>query len=313
MSLPGSSKNLSNIEFVLLGFQIFPKLQPFFFVTFLLIYISTITGNILIIAVVSTDGRLHSPMYFFLANLSFLEASYSTTIIPTILGGLLAKENALSFEACMTQFYFFTSFVTTECLLLTVMAYDRYAAICFPLHYTMLMDPQRCLQLASCSWLTSYIIGTITDSLVCNLCFPDDNEIDHFFCDYEPLLKAACSDISLVQTVTFIMSFLVSSIPFLLIIVSYTYIIASILKMSSTAGRYTAFSTCSSHLIVVVAYFGTLIGLYVLPTTGQPINLNKILSLLYTVVTPLLNPIIYTLRNRDIKEALVTKFNCSKQ
>ncbi|XP_069098273.1 olfactory receptor 1468-like [Pleurodeles waltl] len=308
--IPGSSKNLSNIEFVLLGFQILPKLQPFFFVTFLLIYISTMTGNILIIAVVFTDSRLHSPMYFFLANLSFLEACYSTTIIPTILGGLLAKENTLSFEACMTQFYFFTSFVSSECLLLTVMAYDRYAAICFPLHYTMLMDPQRCLQLALCAWIPSYVIGLVTDSLVCSLCFLAHNEIDHFFCDYEPLLKAACSDTYLVQNVTFIMSFLVTSIPFLLIIVSYSYIIASILKMSSTTRRYAAFSTCSSHLIVVVAYFGTLIGLYVLPTSGQPINLKKTLSLLYTVATPLLNPIIYTLRNRDIKETLVMKVTC---
>ncbi|XP_069098274.1 olfactory receptor 1468-like [Pleurodeles waltl] len=308
-----SSRNLSDIEFILLGFQILPELQPFFFNIFVMIYISTMTGNVLIIAVVSTESRLHLPMYFFLANLSFLEACYATTIIPTILGGLLANTNTLSFEACMTQFYFFSSFVIAECFLLTVMAYDRYAAICFPLHYTIIMDPQRCSLLALCAWIPSYIIASITNSLVCDLCFPTENEIDHFFCDYEPLLKSACSDIYFVQTETFIMSSLITSIPFILIIVSYTYIIAAILRMTSTTGRYTAFSTCSSHLIVVVAYFGTLIGLYVLPTTGQPINLKKTLSLLYTVATPLLNPIIYTLRNRDIKETLVTKFTCRKQ
>ncbi|XP_069488846.1 olfactory receptor 10A2-like [Ambystoma mexicanum] len=301
---------MSNIEFHLLGFPIPRELEPFYFLIFLVTYMSTMAGNVLIIVVVSADNRLHSPMFFFLTNLSFLEIFYSTTISPTILGGLLLKPNTLSFAACMTQFYFFSSFVITECFLLTVMAYDRYAAICYPLHYITLMDQHLCLKLAFGSWISSFIISAVTNILVCNLCFPGDNTIDHFFCDYEPLLQTACSDISLVQTETFVMSFIITSVPFLLIIVSYVYIIASILKITSAAGRSTAFSTCSSHLIVVVTYFVTLIALYVLPTTGQPINLKKTLSLLYTVATPLVNPIIYTLRNRGIKEALAKRIFC---
>ncbi|XP_069488876.1 olfactory receptor 11A1-like [Ambystoma mexicanum] len=302
-------------EFLLRGFQVLPELKPFLFLVFLVIYMVTVLGNILIGVTVSHDNRLHSPMYFFLGHLSFLEIWYMTSTVPTMLSGLLSDGCTVSHAACLTQFYFLAFFATTECLLLTAMSCDRYTAICYPLHYSTLMDAPRCIQLVSSAWVTGFVIASITNYLVGTLEFSDHNEIDHFFCDFEPIVKAACSDTSLAETTTFVFSFVVSSVPFMLIIVSYVYIISAILRIPSSTGRQRAFSTCSSHLAVVIMYFGTLIALYVAPSKAQSVNLNKALSLLYTVATPLFNPIIYTLRNKEIRQAfqnLIRKMLTSK-
>ncbi|XP_069098189.1 olfactory receptor 11L1-like [Pleurodeles waltl] len=261
------------------------------------------TGNILIVVTVSSDICLHLPMYFFLVNLSVLETWYMTVIAPSLLVGLLKKSNHISLHACLMQFFFFGWMACTECLLLTLMAFDRYIAICFPLQYGTLMNQNHCLMMTMGAWVIGFAPPFVTVFLLWDLYFCDCTEIDHFFCDFAPLLKAACSDTFLAERVPFVMSFAILSTPFLLIIASYVYIISAILRIPSSTGRHRAFSTCSSHLIVVVLYFGTLIALFVVPTSGHSVNLNKILSLLYTVVTPMINPVIYTLRNKEFRVA----------
>ncbi|XP_078525091.1 olfactory receptor 6B9-like [Lissotriton helveticus] len=304
MASRSCSGNISGIsEVLLLGFQDLPTLKLFLFENFLTIYVLTIIGNILIVVTVCTDRCLNSPMYFFLGNLSFLEVWYVTATIPTLLDSLIMGGSRISLASCITQLYFFGSLVTTECFLLTQMAYDRYVAICLPLHYSTLMDIRLCIQLAACSWVAGFVIASFTSLLLCRIQFPDHSEIDHFFCDLAPLLKAACSDTSWLQMEVFALSFVVLLIPFLLIILSYVYIILALLRIPSATGRHRAFSTCSSHLTVVITYFSVLIVMYVVPTTGHTFNLNKALSLLYSVATPVINPIIYTLRNKEIRES----------
>ncbi|XP_069098200.1 olfactory receptor 11L1-like [Pleurodeles waltl] len=297
--------NLSNVkEFYILGFQNPPALTSFVFLLFCAIYTVTVTGNILIIFTVSMNNCLHLPMYFFLCNLSFLEIWYVTTTIPAMLGGLVTRGNTFSLTSCISQWYLFASLAVIECFLLTVMSYDRYLAICYPLRYSTLMGQRLCLQLTVSMWILGFIPSTITLLFLCHLQFFDHNEIDHFFCDIMLILKSVCSDASSAESEVFLLSLFVTAIPFFCIIVSYAHIITAIIKIPSTIGRHKAFSTCSSHLAVVMMYFGTMITLYVAPTEDQSLNLNKALSLLYTVATPMLNPIIYTLRNKDILEAM---------
>ncbi|XP_069486161.1 olfactory receptor 11A1-like [Ambystoma mexicanum] len=295
-------------EFVLLGFQILPRLKPLLFVVFFSIYTVTIASNVLIMFTVSADEHLHSPMYFFLANLSCLEIWYTTSIVPTMLGGLLMETLTVSLSGCIMQFFVFCWLASTECFLITVMAYDRYVAICHPLHYATIMDQRLCLVLAISSWVAGFIVALVTICLLCQLQFPDHREIDHFFCDLMPLTKAACSDPALIELEAFVFSFIVLSIPLLLIVFSYVRIISAILRIQSSTGRYKAFSTCSSHLVVVVTYFGILITVYMVPSAAHFLNLNKALSLLYTVGTPVFNPIVYTLRNKKIRGALRKAF-----
>ncbi|XP_078496706.1 olfactory receptor 11L1-like [Lissotriton helveticus] len=291
-------------EFVLQGFHVLPELKPYIFIFFFAIYIITVVWNMLIVAIVSVEDNLQSPMYYFLGNLSFLEIWYMTTTVPTILSSLVREGCTVTRAACVTQFYFLVLLAATECLLLAVMAYDRYLAICLPLHYSLSMDQFHRIQLVAISWVIGCIFASVTNCLVSTLEFPDHNEINHFFCDFKPFVKTACSDTFVAEVTTFAFSFTVSSVPLLLIIVSYFRIIWAIMRISSSTGRNKAFSTCSSHLAVVIMYFGALIFLYVVPSNGQTIELNKVLSLLYTVATPLFNPIIYTLRNKDIRKAL---------
>ncbi|XP_069460881.1 olfactory receptor 11G2-like [Ambystoma mexicanum] len=289
-------------EFILLGLQIIPELKNFLFLLFLTIYLVTLAGNILILVTVSASDHLKSPMFFFLGNFSFLEIWYSTCSIPSMLSGLLTDVSLISFGGCILQLYFFSSFGSSECFLLTVMAYDRYTAICFPLHYSTLMDKRLCLNLVACAWVFGFILPLVTVIMLCRLQFSGDKEIDNFICEFRPILNAACSKTSFIEVHVFIMSFVVLSIPFLLIVLSYAYIMSAILKIPSATGRHKAFSTCSSHLAVVSTYFGPLIAIYATPTESSR-NLSKVLSLLYSVATPLLNPIIYTLRNKEIRAA----------
>ncbi|KAM6195851.1 olfactory receptor 11L1-like [Sarcoramphus papa] len=292
------------LEFRLLGFSSNPHCQILLFTVFLVIYILTILGNITIISVVTLEPRLHSPMYKFLKNLSFLEVCYTTTIVPKLLANLLAKRKSISFSGCMAQLYYFISLGATECYLLAVMAYDRFLAVCEPLHYGMTMTAESYTRLAVGSWVTGVFTGFLPCLMVSRLHFCSYNLIDHFFCDISPLLKLSCSDTTVTEAVIFILSLLVLSSCFLLTLVSYLLIILSILKIPSASGKRITFSTCSSHLMVVTIYYGTMISMYVRPTYNLSSELNKAVSVLYTVVTPLLNPVIYSLRNKAFKKAL---------
>ncbi|XP_069072251.1 olfactory receptor 6F1-like [Pleurodeles waltl] len=292
----------SGNEFLLLGLHVIPELKPLLFLLFVTIYVLTVIGNSLIVVTVSVSERLHSPMFFFLGNFSFLEVCYSTSTAPIMLSGLMADSSSISFAGCLMQFYFFISLLSSECFLLTVMAYDRYTAICFPLHYSTLMDRAICVKLLAGAWVGGFTPPFVTVILLQRLRFSGEKVIDHFFCDFAPLLKTVCSETSYIEVYVFIMSFLVLSIPFLLIILSYVYIMSAILRIPSATGKHKAFSTCSSHLAVVSTYFGPLIAIYSTPKTESSINVRKALSLLYSVATPLLNPIIYTLRNKEIRE-----------
>uniref|UniRef100_K7FF99 Olfactory receptor n=1 Tax=Pelodiscus sinensis TaxID=13735 RepID=K7FF99_PELSI len=288
-------------EFILLGFQTLPELQFFLFLLFLVIYIVTMAGNLLIISLVVADRRLHTPMYLFLGNLSCLETCYSSTILPKMLAGLLTGDRTISFSGCLTQLYFFGFLVGTECFLLSVMSYDRYLAICHPLHYTALMRGRAWLRLAGGSWLGGFLGNGITTLSVSQLTFCGPNAIDHFLCDFVPLIRLSCDDPQLMETVA---SMLCLVAPFLLTLTSYICIIATILRIPSSRGRQKAFSTCSSHLIVVTIYYGTLLIVYMFPTTDFFRDFKKVLSVAYTVLTPLVNPFIYSLRNKEVKDAL---------
>ncbi|XP_023966611.2 olfactory receptor 5AP2-like [Chrysemys picta bellii] len=291
-------------EFILLGFGDLPELQILLFLLFLVIYIATVTGNILIMALVVADRHLHTPMYFFLGNLSCLETCYTSTILPRMLAGPLTGDRTISFNGCVTQYYLFGSLLATECLLLSVMSYDRYLAICNPLHYAARMSGRACLQLAGGSWIGGFLGNSITTLSISQLTFCGPNGIDHFFCDLIPLVKLSCNDPHLMETLAFILSFLFSLVPFLLTLMSYISIITTILRIPSTTGRLKAFSTCSSHLIVVSIYYATLLIVYMFPTTDILNDFKKVLSVVYAVLTPLVNPLIYSLRNKEVQEAL---------
>nr|XP_028558729.1 olfactory receptor 6B1-like [Podarcis muralis] len=291
-------------EFILLGFEGGQNLQTVLLLLFLAIYIVTISGNLIILLLVVSDQHLHTPMYYFLGNLSCLETFYSSTILPRMLYSLFTGDRSISFTACVTQFYIFGILVTTECFLLAAMSFDRYLAICKPLHYAIQMTDRLCLQLAAGSWVSGGLAATITTSLMSQLVFCGPNEIDHFFCDIGPVIDLSCSNTHTIDTSILILSSLCAFPPFLLTLASYVCIITSILKISSRSSRQKVFSTCSSHLIMVTVFYGTLIIVYIVPKTSILRDLNKVFSLLYTILTPLLNPIVYSLRNNDVKEAL---------
>uniref|UniRef100_UPI002540A992 olfactory receptor 6B1-like n=1 Tax=Euleptes europaea TaxID=460621 RepID=UPI002540A992 len=290
-------------EFILLGFGGNPELQIFLFMIVLIIYMVTMVGNILIVALVVADQHLHTPMYYFLGNLSCLETFYSSTILPKMLASFVTGNRSISFIGCFLQMYFFGSLAPTECFLLSAMSYDRYLAICKPLHYTTLMNNRDCLHLIIGSWISGFLGNSVLFPLL-QLTFCGRNDIDHFFCDFNPLLKLACSDIHKIVIFTFIIACIFTLPPFLLTMTSYVCIIATILIIPSSAGRQKAFSTCSSHLMVVTIFYGTLMIVYMLPNTQALGDLNKVFSAFYAVLTPLANPLIYSLRNKEVKQAL---------
>ncbi|XP_067413501.1 olfactory receptor 6F1-like [Emydura macquarii macquarii] len=304
MGNPEQKNETFNTEFILLGFGTLPELQILLFLLFLVIYIATMAGNILIMVLVVTDQHLHTPMYFFLGNLSCLEACYTSTILPRLLASLLTGDRTVSVSGCFIQFYFFGSLAATECLLLSVMSYDLYLAIVKPLHYAARMTDRSCLQLAGGSWANGFLASSIVTVSISQLSFCGLNSIDHFFCDFIPLVKLSCNDTQLLEIMAFILSLIISLVPFLLTMMSYICVITTILRIPSTMGRQKAFSTCSSHLIVVSIYYGTLVIAYMFPTDNTLRDFKKVLSVIYTVLTPLVNPLIYTLRNKEVKEAL---------
>ncbi|XP_036113668.1 olfactory receptor 2G3-like [Molossus molossus] len=295
--------NFNVTEFVFLGLSSEPKVQLILFIVFLFFYVLTVVGNIIIITVIHIDPRLHTPMYFFLTNLSFLDICYTSTNVPQMLSNMVGKKT-IPFSSCATQMYFSLTFGMVECVLLGVMAYDRYVAICHPLHYTVIMDQNTCVQLAAISWSSSFLISMIINAFTLSLPYCGPNVLDHFFCEVPSVLRLACTDTSFTEKVVFIFSIIIVFIPFLLIVVSYARILLSVLRMRSASGRHKALSTCASHLTVVALFYGTAIFMYMRPQLKSSRAGGKIIAVFYTVITPMLNPLIYSLRNQNVKGAL---------
>ncbi|XP_066442034.1 olfactory receptor 11L1-like [Eleutherodactylus coqui] len=291
-------------ELVLVGFGRLQNLKHLVFMFFFMVYIATLLGNFLIILLVLKSHQLHIPMYYFLLHLSVCDIVFTTNIAPTMLHNLLLDLGKTSMKHCISQFYMYGTSTITECYILTLMSYDRYLAICKPLHYTSTMDINFCLRLVGGSWLSGLLITLCTSIMVFNRDFCGPNIIDHFMCELAPLLKLSCSDTTSVEVVVFVLSIPIIVIPFVFIVVTYINIFITVLKIPSTSGRQKTFSTCSSHLTSVGTYYGTLTILYVVPKRGPLLNVKKALHLLYTVVTPLFNPVIYSLRNQDIRKAI---------
>ncbi|KAM7231744.1 hypothetical protein CapIbe_016505 [Capra ibex] len=291
-------------EFLLLGLPIKSEHQNLFYALFLAVYVTTVLGNLLILVLICLDPHLHTPMYLFLSNLSFSDLCFSSVTMPKLLQNMQSQDPSIPYAGCLTQMYFLLFFGDLESFLLVAMAYDRYVAICFPLHYTAIMGPRLCLSLLVLSWVLTMFHAMLHTLLMASLHFCEDNVIAHFFCDMSALLKLSCSDTRVNELVIFIMGGLILVIPFLLIITSYARIVSSTLKVPSARGIRKAFSTCGSHLTVVSLFYGTVIGLYLCPSANNSTVKETVMAMMYNVVTPMLNPFIYSLRNRDMKGAL---------
>ncbi|XP_073498487.1 olfactory receptor 6F1-like [Phyllobates terribilis] len=295
-------------EFLLVGFSMLNDAGSYIFILICIIYILSVTANTFIIIIVKSEPRLHKPMYFFIGGLSFLEIWYPSVTVPRLLWALLTKEESISPSGCLTQFFFHFSFGATENFLLTVMAIDRFVAICNPLRYLLIMNQSTCTTLLLGSWICGFIVVVVPCLQISKLSFSLENEIDHYYCDFAPLIKLSCTETSHIQKMVFVSSCFVILGCFLAIIVSYTCIIQATMNFPTSFGRQKTFSTCASHLIVVIIFYATTIFMFVRPTTGDLIHLNKIISVIPSIVTPLLNPIIYTLRNNEVKEAIKKNF-----
>ncbi|KAM9769020.1 olfactory receptor 1S1-like [Dama dama] len=299
-------------EFLLLGLSSQPGQQELLFVLFLAMYLVTVVGNALIVMAIGLDPYLHTPMYLFLANLSLADISSISTSVPKMLMNIQTKSQSISYESCITQMYFSIVFVVTDNFLLGVMACDRFVAICYPLSYTTIMGPRLCLWLTATPWALSNAVALTHTLLLLRSVFCDGHALPHFFCDLAPLLRLSCSDTAVNELVLFVVGSSVVTLPFALILVSYTCITRAVLRLSCPEGRWKAFSTCGSHLTVVFLFYGTIIGVYFFPSSSDPDNRDKIGALLFTVVTPMLNPFIYSLRNKDMKGAL-RRLLCGKK
>nr|XP_048311307.1 olfactory receptor 13A1-like [Myodes glareolus] len=298
------------IEFVLQGFSGDPAFQAFFLAFFSIFYILALAGNTLIIMAISLNPSLHTPMYFFLANLALLDIVCTSTVLPKLMEGLVGKGSHISYKGCLTQLFFLTWFLGAELLLLTAMAYDRYVAICRPLHYSMLMSWPVCVLLACSVWVISAVSTSVHTGLMARLHFCGPNQIRHFLCEIPTLLLLSCSPTTLNNIMIVIADVYFGVVNFLFTMISYSFIIASILRIRSTEGKKRAFSTCSAHLVVVTLYYSTVIYTYVQPGSGSSLENGKVVALLYTAVSPTLNPLIYSLRNKDVKVALRKVFPC---
>ncbi|XP_069326694.1 olfactory receptor 5W2-like [Eulemur rufifrons] len=292
-------------DFVFLGLSGKQDVQQGLFVLFLLVYGITVIANLGMILLIRMDPRLHTPMYYFLSNLSFCDVCYSSTVSPKMLADFLSKQKRISYNLCAIQMYFFGAFADVECLMLAVMAYDRYVAICNPLLYTITMSRRMCTQLVIIAYIVGLIDSAIHTCCTFRLSFCNSNVINHFFCDIPPLLALSCSDTSINEIVMFTFIGYVVGCSIVTVLLSYGYIIVTILRMNSTEGRYRAFSTCASHLMAVVVFHGTLLFMYFRPSSSYSMNTDKMASVFYTVVIPMLNPLIYSLRNKDVKGALI--------
>ncbi|XP_003796657.1 olfactory receptor 7A17-like [Otolemur garnettii] len=291
-------------EFLLLGFSVEHGLQPFIFGVFLSMYLITMLGNLLIILVIIMHSHLHTPMYFFLSNLSFVDICFVSTTVPKMLVNIQTQSKVISYTGCITQMYFFILYVGLDSFLLMVMAYDRFVAICHPLHYSVIMNSRLCGLLVLASWILGVLHSSLHSLMVLQLTFCTDLEIPHFFCELNQIIHLACSDTFLNDIVMYLAAVLLGGGCLTGILYSYSKIVSSIRAISSAQGKYKAFSTCSSHLSVVSLFYCTSLGVYLSSAATHNSHSSATASVMYTVVTPMLNPFIYSLRNKDIKRAL---------
>uniref|UniRef100_A0A452UZT7 Olfactory receptor n=1 Tax=Ursus maritimus TaxID=29073 RepID=A0A452UZT7_URSMA len=300
----GTFKKFSFTGFILLGFSDRPQLELVLFVVLLIFYLFTLLGNTTIIALSHLDPHLQTPMYFFLSNLSFLDLCYTTSTVPQLLVHLRGADKSISFGGCVAQLFISLGLGCTECILLGVMAFDRYAAICRPLHYTVVMHPRLCALMASASWCIGFANSLLQTVLIFLVPLCGRNKIDHFFCEVPPLLKLACVDTTANESELFFLGVIILLIPVALITVSYGRIVRAVLRIKSSAGQRKAFGTCGSHITVVSLFYGTAIYAYLQPNNNHSQDQSKFVSLFYTIVTPMVNPIIYTMRNKDVTGAM---------
>ncbi|XP_017512257.3 olfactory receptor 5B12-like [Manis javanica] len=301
-------------EFILVGLTDDPELQIPLFILFSLIYLITVVGNLGMIMLILLDSRLHTPMYLFLSNLSLGDFGYSSAVTPKVMAGFLTGDKVISYSACATQLFFFAAFITVEGFLLAVMAYDRYAAVCKPLHYTTTMATSVCASLAAGAYVCGFLNASIHTANVFRLSFCRSNVVDHFFCDVSPLLALSCSDHYISEMVVFFVVGFNALFTVLVILSSYLFIFITILRMRSSEGRQKAFSTCASHLTAISIFYGTGIFMYLQPSSGRSVGIDKVASVFYTVVIPMLNPLVYSLRNKEVKSGFkkaVGKAKCS--
>ncbi|XP_006739034.1 olfactory receptor 2G2-like [Leptonychotes weddellii] len=304
MGMMRSTNESKLTGFILLGFSDYPQLRKVLFVVILILYLLTIFGNTTIILVSRLESKLHTPMYFFLSHLSFLDICFTSSVIPQLLVNLWNPMKNITYSGCVVQLYVSLALGSTECVLLAVMSYDRYIAVCRPLHYTVLMHPHLCMALAYLAWLSGVVTTLVQSTLTLQLPFCGHRQVDHFICEVPVLIKLACVDTTFNEAELFVASIIFLIIPVSIILVSYGYIAQAVLRIKSVSGRKKVFGTCSSHLMVVIIFYGTIIFMYLQPAKSRPKDQGKFVSLFYTVVTPMLNPLIYTLRNKEVKRAL---------
>ncbi|KAM5330375.1 olfactory receptor 13C9 [Glossophaga mutica] len=298
------------VEFFLKGLSGYPSLELLFFVLILIMYMVILLGNGTLILISILDSHLHTPMYFFLGNLSFLDICYTTTSIPFTLVSFLSERKTISFSGCTVQMFLGLAMGTTECVLLAMMAFDRYVAICNPLRYPAIMSKNSYVPMAAGSWFAGVINSAVQTTFVVQLTFCRNNVINHFSCEILAVMKVACADISDNEFIMLVATTLFTLMPLLLIVISYSLIISSILKIHTSEGRNKAFSTCSAHLTVVIIFYGTILFMYMKPKSKETLDsddldvTDKLISMFYGVITPMMNPLIYSLRNKDVKEAV---------
>ncbi|XP_073466685.1 olfactory receptor 5V1-like [Aquarana catesbeiana] len=290
--------------FILLGLSNVPHLQAICFIVFLVMYVITLSGNLLLIIVVRINPKLQTPMYFFLSNLSIIDISFSSTIVPKILINTVVIDRSISLLGCAMQMYFHLALGATECVILAVMAYDRFAAICRPLHYYTIMNKTFCAGLAAGAWSMCFMNSAVHVVLTFQLPYCKSHHVNHFFCEMPPFFRLSCRDTLRNEIAMYISAGIIAMISFWLTLISYIRIISTILKIRSTQGRHKAFSTCASHLTVVALYYGTIMFVYLRPRSVYSAETDKTVSILYTAVTPMLNPIIYSMRNKDVKNTV---------
>uniref|UniRef100_A0A4W2GVL4 Olfactory receptor 5B12-like n=1 Tax=Bos indicus x Bos taurus TaxID=30522 RepID=A0A4W2GVL4_BOBOX len=297
-------ENLSEVtEFLLVGLTDALEMQVPLFTIFALIYLTTLVGNLRMIVLILLDSRLHTPMYFFLGNLSLVDCVYASSVTPKVMAGILTGDKIISYDACATQMFFFAAFATVESFLLASMAFDRQAAVCKPLHYTTTVTRAMCALLATSSYVCGLLQSSVHVALTFHLSFCHSNVVNHFFCDIPPLLALSCSDIYTNEIVLFTLAAFNTLFALLVILGSYLFIFTAILRMRSSEGRQKAFSTCASHLTTVSIFYGAIIFMYLQPSSSHSMGTDKMASVFYAMVIPMLNPLVYSLRNKEVKSA----------
>lgn len=300
----------STPQFLLLGLMDGTDVHPLLFLLFLGIYLLNTLGNLIMVVVVRSDRALCSPMYYFLGHLSLVDACFTTVTVPRLLAGLLHPGQVVSFQGCFAQMYFFVALGITESYLLAAMSYDRAVAVCWPLHYTAVMTPWRCMALVAASWAVSHLHSLLHTLLISALSYPHSASVSHFFCDMTVMLSLATSDTSAAEAAIFSEGLAVVLTPLFLVSLSYTLILVAVLRVRSAGGRRRAFSTCGAHLVVVSLFFGSVLSVYFRPSSAYSARYNRLASVVYAVVTPTLNPFIYSLRNKEVKDALKRGLGC---